>query len=700
MINKLTNSELIPILRRFAIGYLVFLAIGTIICLISILFEDTENIHLANGFQISSFQTILDVKENNVIDVTEIITVDYQEENHTTIQEYIPEWNIYTGKDGETRKRKSIISFYKAVGEPYVLDTDKKKTRITIGNEKKPNELGEKTYTIKYTYDMGNDPFQERDEFIFHAFGDYWGTTIKNATLQINMPKKVEGYPIQFFLDKYRNKEVTEVVDYEIDENTIYAEFNQEKYTELQKEKYCAEKGQDFCSMPKKLIETLTKSLTIDIELPEGYFKNTNWNYGLGSFFLCIAIFSLTFLNFYRWNRYGKDYPKKSKTKEFYAPENYSSAEIGYIYGNSNSKKLTVSLIIQLACKGYIKIDELQDERKNIRITNLVKKPKNEILMSPFVPKRMIEIEKRKELDNDLSKTEKIILKQLFQKTNRKIITNNLDKFLKVKDSLIKKGYIVIINDNDKSRYIEYEEKKKEYDIKLQNDIIEKENYHQKMNTLAPLTTLEDMVYHELFYEKDEIILREEKYFSSVFKEIDYYLKAKLKKMIDDEFATLKMIQSIFMPILVFLLYLVAYDFLNDMSPTWSIIYFLSVVSIFINIFLTMIMKRKTRYGESIVARVKGFRNYLLNMKQNQLLELIQQNPNYFYEIIPYAYVFNLFKKWVGKLEQSPLLIYDMGNYSFLNYDSFQKIYHNIYYLEPFRSTSFQEDFEKEEDNV
>lgn len=700
MINKLTNSELIPILRRFAIGYLVFLAIGTIICLISILFEDTENIHLANGFQISSFQTILDVKENNVIDVTEIITVDYQEENHTTIQEYIPEWNIYTGKDGETRKRKSIISFYKAVGEPYVVDTDKKKTRITIGNEKKPNELGEKTYTIKYTYDMGNDPFQERDEFIFHAFGDYWGTTIKNATLQINMPKKVEGYPIQFFLDKYRNKEVTEVVDYEIDENTIYAEFNQEKYTELQKEKYCAEKGQDFCSMPKKLIETLTKSLTIDIELPEGYFKNTNWNYGLGSFFLCIAIFSLTFLNFYRWNRYGKDYPKKSKTKEFYAPENYSSAEIGYIYGNSNSKKLTVSLIIQLACKGYIKIDELQDERKNIRITNLVKKPKNEILMSPFVPKRMIEIEKRKELDNDLSKTEKIILKQLFQKTNRKIITNNLDKFLKVKDSLIKKGYIVIINDNDKSRYIEYEEKKKEYDIKLQNDIIEKENYHQKMNTLAPLTTLEEMVYHELFYEKDEIILREEKYFSSVFKEIDYYLKAKLKKMIDDEFATLKMIQSIFMPILVFLLYLVAYDFLNDMSPTWSIIYFLSVVSIFINIFLTMIMKRKTRYGESIVARVKGFRNYLLNMKQNQLLELIQQNPNYFYEIIPYAYVFNLFKKWVGKLEQSPLPIYDMGNYSFLNYDSFPKIYHNIYYLEPFRSTSFQEDFEKEEDNV
>lgn len=690
MIEKLKNSELVPIFRRLLIGYLIFLAIGTIICLISILFENTETIRLSDGFQIQSYQTILDVKENNKIDVTEIMKVNWQEENHTTIQEYIPEWNEYTGKDGKTIKKKSKISSYKAVGEPYIVDTDKKKTRITIGNEKKPNELGEKTYTIKYTYDMGKDPYPEWDELIFHAFGDYWKTEIKNASLQINMPKNIDDVTIHFFLDKYREKEITNQMDYERDENTIYAEFNQEKYEQLQKAEYCSKKGQENCSMPKKMIENLDQSLTIDIELPEGYFTNTNWNYGFGSFFLCIAIYCLTFLNFYRWSRYGKDYPKKSQTREFYAPENYSSAEIGYIYGNANSKKLTVSLIIQLACKGYIKIDELNDNRKNIQITNQVKKPKNEILISPFIPKRIIEVEKLKEVDSKLTKLERIIMNRLFQNSNRKEITSQLETFLKVKDSLLKKGYITIIKDNDKSRLLEYEEKKNEYEQKLKEYTMEKENYNQKMNELSPLTELEEMIYHELFLEKDVILLREEKYFSSIFKEIDFLLKAKLKKVIDDELATLKMIQSIFMPILVFLLHLVAYDFINDLDPIWNNLYFLSVVCIFINIFLTMIMKRKTKYGESIVARVKGFQNYLFNMNQEKLIELIHQNPNYFYEIIPYAYVFNNFKKWVGKLDSIPIPIYDMGNYSYTNYDSFQKIYHNIYYLEPFRNLSYQ----------
>ena len=71
---------------------------------------------------------------------------------------------------------------------------------------------------------MGADPYKGFDEFIFHAFGDYWGTEIKNASLEIRMPSttNISG-KIHFFNDKYRKKDITNKVNYYVVGNTIYA---------------------------------------------------------------------------------------------------------------------------------------------------------------------------------------------------------------------------------------------------------------------------------------------------------------------------------------------------------------------------------------------------------------------------------------------------------------------------------------------
>ena len=120
------------------------------------------------------------------------------------------------------------------------------------------------------------------------------------------------------------------------------------------------------------------KSLTVDVELPDHYFIGGSNNYGNVSLIISIVILVLTVYIIYMWARYGKDEEKQIPTVEFYAPDNLNPAEIGYVYNNGRtSRKLTISLIVQLASKGYIRIDEIKGQREKdseIQITNLYKK--------------------------------------------------------------------------------------------------------------------------------------------------------------------------------------------------------------------------------------------------------------------------------------------------------------------------------------
>ena len=43
-----------------------------------------------------------------------------------------------------------------------------------------------------------------------------------------------------------------------------------------------------------------------------------------------------------------------------------------------------------------------------------------------------------------------------------------------------------------------------------------------------------------------------------------------------------------------------------------------------------------------------GFRNYLMTAEKNQLDVLVEENPNYFYDILPYTYVLNISDKWIS----------------------------------------------------
>ena len=675
-------------------GYFGIIFLIMIVGSINSFFDEEEPSALADGFDISSYNVVLDVGEDNKVEVTENLTVNFTSAYKHGIYKFTPEWLEYTGKDGKTIKRKSIVSNYHTVGDEYSVDTVKRKKRIKIGSASEYVGEGEKTYVIKYTYDMGKDPFKGFDELIFHAYGDYWGTEIKNASIEVNLPKNINNPKVNFFLDKYRKENANEFVDYSVSGNTIYAKFNQEKYIEFQKKEYCSYEWRvdEFgnCDIPSYIGDDyLEKSLTLDIELPEGYFVGGSWNYGLISFIVCLIVFIITIFNFRRWKKYGKDFPKRVETVEFYPPENYSSAEIGYIYNKQESKKLTISLIIQLASKGYIKIDEIKDKKKQIQITNLISKPKEVLSYDDLVPKRVIEVKKLKEIDkNVLEKKEQTMMKYLFKNGDEKSLKNNLEKFLEVKDSLINKGFIKIISDNEETRYDELNKRKEEYEVSQKQYEIDKVNYNNKMGSMAVLTNLEKMVYDRLFESNDVVILSEHRTFYKSFDEVEKYLIDHLKDLIDDKEATKKMYKSIFAVIISLILSLLSFYKIQDMDPSWSLIYFLSFACVAINIYFTIIMRRKTQYGEEIIAKVKGFKNFLETAEKEKLEELVSEKPSYFYDILPYTYVLNISKKWIKKFEDIHVPEVDMGNYDFDRMSSFNNFYSDVYYPEPVSSYS------------
>ena len=591
----------------------------------------------ANGFTIENYDVTLDVGIDNKVKVTEDIKVHFYENGLHGIYRYVPKWLEYTGKDGNTIKRMSKVSNLSAYMEKYKV-VDGSKPKIIIGDSEK-TVSGYHTYTIKYTYDMGNDPFEGFDEFIFHAFGDYWGTPIKNPTIVINMPKPIDGNAINFFNDKYRKKSSNDYLNYDINGNTITVTLKDDSYA-------------------------LNGALTIDIELPDNYFIEGNGNYGWFSFIITMVVLGTTGYIIYMWSRYGKDTNKKVPTIEFYAPDNLNPAEIGYVYNRGRTnKKLTVSLIVELASKGCIKIEEIKGKSKKdskIKITNLYpslglsssnngEESKKEML-TESKPQFVI---KKLNSDKILTEKERNVYNSLFNDNSFvKVVDINNDDFIKVKDSLVNNGYIAILKDG--TTFINEENNSKE-DLK---------------DLAKPFPNLDEMekyVYDKLFEYDNIIILNEHRTIYKAFMNTDTLLKNKFnEKVYDVESQEKKIITLVFSVILLVLAMLSFFD-IEDLNPKMGYLYYISFGCVIVDFVLAFVMVRKTTYGEVVSAKVKGFREFLETAEKEKLESLVNDNPNYFYDILPYTYVLNISRKWIDKFQNIKMPENNTSDMSCLN---------------------------------
>ena len=478
--------------------------------------------YISSEFEIVNYNVVMDVDKNNKADVIETIVVNVPSTNFNGIYRSIPLWLKYYNTNGRENKKKIAITSLRAEGEKFALNKTNNNIGIRIGSTRTTISSGLHTYKIMYRYDMGTDTNKGFDELIFNVFDNYNDTKIDSMSLTINMPNNIDENSINFFK---KNENINNNINYTVNGNTLVAKLSGYQ---------------------------LDNSVTLNIKLNDGYFVGGTTNYGIICFTICIALIILSIYSFISWLKYGKDYNKYAKTIEIYPPEGLDAAQVGFIYGEKSIVKLTTALIISLASKGYISIEEI--EKNKYKIVNL--------------------------------------------------------------------GY----------------------------------------NSSNKLSITEQIVYQELFKDgSKENIISENYSFISVFPKVNACLEQVMDKRINDIKSRNKMYFTFALLFIGIITWVVSYLYIKDLNPTYNIVYVLSFISIFISGFFAIITSRKTSYGEMISSKVLGFRNYLNTAEKNQLNKLVEDDPNYFYNILPYTYVLNISKKWIDTFEKKNMPNIDLS---------------------------------------
>ena len=595
---------------------------------------------VADGFTISSFRATLDVDEDYKVHVTEDIYIDFYESGHHGIYRFVPNWLKYTNKDGETQSRKANLTDLKAVGEKYEIDTVKKKKRIKIGSADKTLPIGIHQYKIEYDYDFGGDIYEDYDEFIFHVFGDYWGTEINGAEVIINLPKevKLDDKDIHFYADKKRTEDITEHVYFYVLGNTIHAKVD-DSYQ-------------------------LKKSLTVSVVLPDGYFSEMNSEeiYGYFSFTICMICIAIALISIGLWFIYGKDLDPEVETVEFYPPSNLDAAEIGYLYKRDTGKKLAIATIINLAAKGYLKINEDKDENKLYIHKNI------DITFDDAIDRKVtLKLKKYKKGIPGVTVVADKLMSKFSKVGSEYDLDKNIDATLPELKCLIDEGIIEIKHDS-------LEDFTPEAIANIKKDLEEKNKRE------LVLTTTEKLVFNALFEDDNDIELSENKTFYKVFDDVANTVRNKYDDKINDLKAHKVTIICALWLVVSIILWGFAYCLIKDMDPKLHFIYLIAYGANIVTLIFTILMKRKTQYGEELYAKISGFKHYLEVARKDQLEMLVEENPNYFFDILPYAYVLGVSSKWIEKFEAIGIPENDWGGIDYMSTSAFDSIGSHVYY--------------------
>ncbi len=360
----------------------IILLFAIIVCLMltNVSFAEENN---ENNFVIENFEVELNVREDNKVEVKEIIDVKFLKQDSHGIYRAIPIWDKYTGNDGKTIDKRTKITDFKCDGEDIKDESSATMFRVKIGN---PDRIVPeyKTYNISYTYDFGKDNYTDRDEFIFNAFGDSLNGGVPYGKITLKFAKgsssetinKISKEKLSIWKDKYRKENI----------------YENGKNNDTQTSVTVTDDGIVIN------LTNITGSITTEVILDQGYFTNVGDTYDNNSMILCFIIILIAVSSIVVWFFIGKDNKIEKSKNIYYPPDNLDPAYIGVVLGNIVTYNQYNALTVSLASKGYISIARDPKDKNN------------------FFVKKLIDI--NKPLPNgikELSENEKLIYESMFR---------------------------------------------------------------------------------------------------------------------------------------------------------------------------------------------------------------------------------------------------------------------------------------------
>ena len=84
---------------------------------------------------------------------------------------------------------------------------------------------------------------------------------------------------------------------------------------------------------------------------------------------------------------------------------------------------------------------------------------------------------------------------------------------------------------------------------------------------------------------------------------------------------------------------------------TYLIGYIIGIICVIGMIICLVYLPKRTKYGNEMLGKLKGFKNFLETAEKEKLEAMVLDNPNYFYDILPFTYVLGVSDKWIKKFE-------------------------------------------------
>lgn len=358
----------------------------------------------------------------------------------------------------------------------------------------------------------------------------------------------------------------------------------------------------------------LGEGITVYTKLPENYFIHVPNDFA--KIVVCVILGILgTITLFVLWLFYGRNL-KYVETVEFYPPEGMSPAQIGYAIDGVVDDKDLISLIIYHAQKGYLSIEETKEK----------------------YGRSLIQLHKKiEEIPNKTPYYEKIFFNGLFKGRKSvkltKLGSSFYKSFLKAMDQLedsfidTKTGKNMIFNSSSSAARIGA------FFVGLLVYVI-----GGFINALIA-GDVTDVVFC-LFG-----------LVSAGFSVYSFYLIEQTSKA-NTVFSRLmrRFLAVVFTVIMIVVTFIIFYGISN--KPIIGIVY--CILSIIWAISVGF-MGRRTEYGARLLGQILGFRRFLMMAEKERLEKLVEEDPAYFYNILPYAYVLGVSDKWAKNFEQIQL---------------------------------------------
>lgn len=121
------------------------------------------------------------------------------------------------------------------------------------------------------------------------------------------------------------------------------------------------------------------------------------------------------------------------------------------------------------------------------------------------------------------------------------------------------------------------------------------------------------------------------------------------KKVFDKKSLVMRMVCWFFSVAAVFLNFKIYIDTYH--TPACNIAFAAGLAVCVLAFILSFFVRKRTDDGHMVLQQIEGFKTFLETAEKERLEELVEENPEYFYDILPYAYVLGVSKKWIKKFE-------------------------------------------------